>query len=354
MSFWKSLGNGLKKVAKVALPIAAGYFGGPLISSAMGALGGVFGGGGGDGGAQEPAVPPGQAPGPGGTGFGGFLSGLGNAFGSVGGAIGQAASSGIPWAGLISGGATYAGQQQTNAANAEMAQKQMDFQAAANQKQMDFQERMSNTQYQRATADMEKAGLNPMLGYSQGGAGNVGGSTSSGSTAVMANSVGQAVSSAVQAQQAAASIDQLNAGTAKAKADTLVSLAEADRVRSATNLSTAQRALTDEQAKNVALDVQYSGMTLDDRAAYQKWLKARTMEEAYKTGHEVVFQEKDYPRRDAERRFWEDDSMIGGRYAPYWSNAKQISGVGSDLTDMMMGPLKLGPKVINNYIRGGR
>lgn len=48
---------------------------------------------------------------------------------------------------------------------------------AAVQKQMDYSERMSNTAWQRGTADMKAAGINPMLAFQQGGASSPTGST---------------------------------------------------------------------------------------------------------------------------------------------------------------------------------
>lgn len=95
---------------------------------------------------------------------------------------------------LFTGNFDYIRTQAQNAFSASEAEKAREFSKSEAQLVRDWQEQMSNTAYQRAVADMKKAGLNPALMFGSGSAA----STPSGTTASSAQGT---ASSAYQTSQ---------------------------------------------------------------------------------------------------------------------------------------------------------
>lgn len=88
----------------------------------------------------------------------------------------------------------FAGGERANRINQREAALNRSFQAGEAATNRSFQEKMRSTEWQTAVADMEAAGINPALAYSQGGASSPGGSMAGGtSTAGAVDSVSSAI-----------------------------------------------------------------------------------------------------------------------------------------------------------------
>lgn len=129
----------------------------------------------------------------------------------------------------VGAAASIFGGERSNEANAQMNADQMNFNREEAKVNREWQEHMSSTSYQRAVGDMRKAGLNPMLAYSQGGAPQGSGATATaGSLQRMENTGANAAASAASAMQLA----NIAAQTDNIKADTELKDAQAQQARS--------------------------------------------------------------------------------------------------------------------------
>lgn len=221
------------------------------------------------------------------------------------------------WSAVIGGGLGLAG----SLFQAETARK-------VAREQMEFQERMANTAYQRAVADMKAAGLNPMLAFMKGGA-----AVPSGASWNPPNFADAVVSSAVQSAQAKEAIRNMRAVNDNLQAQNENLRAQNDKIRSEIEVNRANEVLITNTAKKVAAEIPraetYSklwdpaGKAVDYATEKAQEFKENFFERARKN-QELLNMRNEETRRKIEQRqhsakdLWEELKAGWNQYRDYF------------------------------------
>lgn len=200
---------------------------------------------------------------------------------------------------IIGAFAGYKGQKEANKMNYRIAQEQMAF-----------QERMSNTAYQRAAADLEKAGLNRILSLGSPA------SSPGGATATMQSEGGEALKGAL------------------AMADLKMRKQEAKNAKETENVLREQTQLLQAQSSSAMAQLYRENM-------YNQWLDGE-LTGTHKNGlnaQKLWNSTLDYQRNQA-------DAMLGAAQTGKNVAAMRGSAIGKGLQWTGMGLSDLGPAVI--------